>query len=75
MIDWLRESNHWKHLLGGLVLGMLADGWYCALLCGASVGGSLELKDRQWGGSPDWVDFLITLVSCILSYSIKHFVL
>ena len=75
LLDWLRESNRWKHLLGGLVLGLLANGWYCALLCGASVGGALELKDRQWGGRPDCVDFLLTLVSCIVSYSLKHVLL
>jgi hypothetical protein len=50
LTEWLRESNRWKHLLGGLTLGLLADGWYCAVLCGAAAGGSLELKDWQWGG-------------------------
>lgn len=72
LTDWLRESNRWKHLLGGLTLGLLADGWYCTVLCGTAAGGSLELKDWQWGGRPDWVDFLLTLAGSIIGYSLKH---
>ena len=75
LTDWLRESNRWKHLLGGMVLGVLADGWYCAGLCGGSVGGAMEGKDWQWGGVPDWMDFGLTFGSCMLSYYIKTLVL
>ena len=75
LTDWLRESNRWKHLLGGMVLGVLADGWYCAVLCGTTVGGALELKDWQWRGRPDLVDFGLTFGSCMLSYYIKTLVL
>lgn len=75
LTDWLRESNRWKHLLGGLTLGLLADGWYCAVLCGAAVGGAMEFKDWQWGGRPDLVDFLLTFAGCIIGYTIKHLLL
>ena len=75
VIDWLRESNRWKHLVGGVVIGVLADGWYCALLAGAAAGGALELKDRQWGGEPDCVDFLLTLGGCMSGYFIKTLIL
>ena len=75
VIDWLFDSHRWVHIVIGLVLGVLADGWYCAGLCGGSVGGAMEGKDWQWGGKPDWVDFGLTLVSCIVSYYIKTLVL
>ena len=75
LIDWLSDSHRCVHIVIGLVLGVLADGWYCAGLCGGSVGGAMEGKDWQWGGKPDWVDFLLTFGSCIVSYYIKTLVL
>ena len=75
LIDWLFDSHRYVHIVIGLVLGVLADGWYCAGLCGGSVGGAMEGKDWQWGGVPDWVDFGLTLGSCIVSYYIKTLVL
>ena len=75
LIDWLSDSHRWVHIVIGLVLGVLADGWYCAGLCGGSVGGAMEGKDWQWGGKPDWVDFGLTFGSCIVSYYIKTLVL
>ena len=55
MCKWIRESNRWKHLIGGFVLGMLLT-FLCALGCA----GGMEFKDRQWGGSWDWLDFAAT---------------
>ena len=60
IIKWLCESNRWKHLLGGVLIGCGADGWYCALYAGAGVAAALELKDVQWGGACDWIDFALT---------------
>ena len=60
--EWLSESNRWKHLVGGMVIGCFANGWYCAMYAGAGVAAALELKDRLWGGKWDWIDFALTTV-------------
>lgn len=65
VIKWLGQSNRWKHLAGGAAVGAVgalivtpAAGLYGAVAAGAA----MELKDRQWGGRPDVVDFLLTAV-------------
>lgn len=66
IIEWFKTSNRWKHLAGGLILGILSDSWYSSILIGASVGGALELKDKLWGGKPDWIDFSLTVIGSIV---------
>lgn len=61
IIEWLKASNRWKHLLGGFLIGLGADGWYCAAYTGTGVAAALELKDRLWGGNWDWIDFALTV--------------
>lgn len=66
IIKWLGASNRWKHLLGGFLIGGGAVGWYCAIYAGVGVAAALEFKDRQWGGSWDWIDFALTAVGACL---------
>lgn len=61
VIKWLSASNRWKHLVGGVMIGLGADDWYCACYTGAGVAASLELKDKLWGGEWDWIDFGLTM--------------
>lgn len=50
-MNWLEESHHWQHIVGGIGIGLLSLGdWYTALLCGVGVASALELKDRLWQG-------------------------
>ena len=56
IINWLLESNRWKHLLGGFVLGL-----FLTVLCALGCAGGMEFKDRQWGGRWDWVDIALTV--------------
>ena len=71
IIDWLKDSNRLQHLGLGAVYGLFADDWYCALYGGAGVSGALEFKDYQWGGKPDWIDFILTLVGTMIGYSLR----
>ncbi len=64
--EWLKESNRWKHLLGGLVIGACSGGWYTALYAGVLTAGALEFKDKAYGCKWDWVDFCITVVGSVL---------
>ena len=53
IVEWLNQSNRWKHLVGGIIVGAGANDWYCAAYAGFGVAGTLELKDYLWGGKPD----------------------
>ena len=72
--QWLKDSNRLKHLLLGVCVGLGADDWYCAEYVGIGVAGSLEFKDYQWGGKPDWIDFTLTFVGVNIGYTIRYFV-
>lgn len=72
--QWLKDSNRLKHLVGGVAVGFGANDWYCAEYVGIGVAGSLEFKDYQWGGKPDWIDFTLTFVGVNIGYTIRYFV-
>ena len=71
VIKWLSASNRWKHLVGGFLIGLGADSWYCACYTGAGVGAALELKDVLWSGSWDWIDFALTAGGAVVGHSIR----
>jgi len=58
----------------GVAVGLGADDWYCAEYVGIGVAGSLEFKDYQWGGKPDWINFTFTFVGVNIGYTIRYFV-
>ena len=68
IFTWLKTSNRWKHLVGGVMIGLGADDWYYT---GAGVGGALELKDVLYGGSWDWIDFALTAGGAVVGHSIR----
>lgn len=71
VIMWFKTSNRWKHLLGGLIIGMGADDIYCAAYAGIGIAAALELKDRQWGGKWDWTDFGLTTAGTVVGQCIR----
>lgn len=70
-LKFLTTSNRHKHLLGGVVIGMLANTPYCAAYAGVGVASALELKDKLWGGKPDVVDWAITIIGVALGYGLR----
>ena len=74
IIDWFKESNRWKHLLGGFIIGILSNDWYCTILAGFGVAGALEFKDYQYGGKPDWIDFMLTGCGAIAGFGLRSLV-
>ncbi len=66
--NWLSQSNRWKHLLGGFIIGLGANDIYCALYAGTGVAGALELKDKLRGGLWDWIDFGLTVIGAAAGY-------
>lgn len=61
IISFLKKSNRYKHLIGGLIVGLLALGVYPALYAACVAGACLELKDKLHGCLWDWIDFLLTM--------------
>ena len=74
VIMWLRESNRSKHLIGGIMIGAGANGLYCAAYAGLGVAAALELKDKLWGGQPDWIDFAITVAGVAVGYGLRRII-
>lgn len=68
---WLKESNRHKHLIGGCVIGVLANSLYCAALAGVGIASAMEYKDRAWGGKFDWVDIGVTCLGTALGFLIR----
>lgn len=71
IVKWLKESNRFKHIIGGVLIGMGANSTYCAIYAGTGVAAALELKDHLWGGKWDWIDFGITVAGVIVGRLIR----
>lgn len=74
VINWLKTSSRWKHVVGGIAIGAGANDWYCALYAGCGVAAALELKDRLWGGKWDWMDLGLTVGGAIVGHLIRSVV-
>lgn len=74
IIKWFKESNRFKHLGLGCLVGLGADSWYCAAYVGAGVAGAMEFKDRQWGGKWDWLDFALTYAGVIAGHATRYMI-
>ena len=42
-LNWFKVSNRWKHLIGGVLIGVVANSIYCAVYTGIGVASALEL--------------------------------
>ena len=71
IFNWLKDSNRYKHLVGGMLIGLGADDTYCAAYAGIGVAGALELKDKLHGGKWDWVDFSCTVAGVAIGRTIR----
>lgn len=69
--DWLKTSNRYKHLVGGMAIGLMAEDWYCAGLAGVGIASALEYKDKAHGGAWDWLDWGLTIAGVIVGYGLR----
>lgn len=72
MINWLKQSNRWKHLLGGFIIGLGANSVYCAAYATVGVASALEFKDHLWGGKWDWIDWSLTVLGGAVGYLLRY---
>ena len=71
IFNWLKNSNRYKHLVGGILIGLGADDTYCAAYAGIGVAGALELKDKLHCGKWDWIDFSCTVAGVAIGRTIR----
>ncbi|MEQ2501365.1 MULTISPECIES: hypothetical protein [Bacteroidales] len=60
-ISFLKQSNRYKHLIGGFIVGICALSPWNALYSAAVAASCLELKDVLHGCRWDCFDWLITV--------------
>ena len=72
IIEWFKESNRFKHLAGGMLIGLGANSVYCAAYAGIGIAGALEFKDFLWGGKWDWIDFGLTVLGVAIGYITRY---
>ncbi len=74
MFKWLTDSNRWKHLVYAIVIGLLANSWYCAEYAGVGVASALEYKDMLYGNKWDCIDWLCTVAGATIGYLVKYII-
>lgn len=60
-MSWLTESNRIKHLLYAIPIGFILT---ILAVIGCAFG--MEFKDKQHGGSFDWLDIAATILGGLL---------
>ena len=73
ILSFLKQSNRYKHLLGGLFVGFLSLGLWSAIYSTIVAASCLELKDKLHGGKWDWIDWTLTVLGGIISTIIYLF--
>lgn len=61
IFDFLKKSNRYKHLIGGLLVGIFATSPFGAIYSAAVAASCLELKDKLHGCMWDWIDWFLTI--------------
>lgn len=74
VIKWLKESIRCLYLMGGLLIGGVANSLYCAAYAGIGVATALELKDRMWGGKADIIDWGLTVGGVAIGFGVRTLV-
>lgn len=64
---FFRCSNRWKHLLGGMFVGICSLSVFSAMYSAAVAASCLELKDVLHGCRWDWVDWALTVFGGCIS--------
>lgn len=74
VIAWLKESNRFKHLAGGIFIGLLSYDYACSLFASVVAASCLEYKDKAYGGKWDWIDYGLTVVGALVGTFIRFII-
>ncbi len=61
VINFIKNSNHYMHLISGFFVAMLAASPYAAIYSAVVAATCLELKDRLYGNKFDSISWLLTV--------------
>ena len=61
IFSFLKKSNRYKHLVGGLLVGQCALSPWAAIYSAIIAASCLELKDRLYGNKFDLTDWMLTV--------------
>lgn len=67
IFSFLKESNHYKHLIGGFVVGMFGVNPWTSFYAGIIAASCLEFKDAAYGNKWDWTDWAMTIASALVA--------
>lgn len=69
IFSFLKKSNCYKHLIGGLLVGLCALSPWAAIYSAIIAASCLELKDKLHGCQWDWIDWACTVLGGIIAMS------
>ena len=61
IIAFLKNSNHYKHLISGFIVAILAASPYAAIYSAVVAATCLELKGRLYGNKFDSISWLLNV--------------
>lgn len=61
IIQFLKKSNHYKPLIGGFMVGLLACSPWAALYSVVVAATCLEIKDKMYSNFYDWTDWSLSV--------------
>lgn len=64
--NWFISSNHYKHFIGGWIIGFGITGWIHSIYAVAIAASCLEYKDQAYGNNWDWSDWWCTVIGGLL---------
>ena len=73
ILNLLKASNRYKHLIGGFAVGLCALDLWTAIYATIVAASCLELKDKLYGNKWDWIDFAMTIVGGMIPTLIYYF--
>lgn len=77
LINWFKQSNRYKHLIGGMLVAIPSCSWLIAIYVSLVAGLCLEYKDKCHGCKFDWIDVFCTvlggIITAIVYVAIKGF--
>ena len=62
LIKWFKESNRYKHFLGGIFVALFATTCMDGIMNAIIAAWCLEYKDFKYGSKFDITDFLLTIL-------------
>lgn len=67
IFNFLAVSNRYKHLIGSFIVAALAGSFYASVYAAVVAASCLELKDRLYGNTWDWLDWFCTLIGGVIA--------